>query len=368
MRTHHLDHNATTPVDERVLECFVAVERDCPANPGSLHAPGRRARAVVEDARARIAAALRCAADDVFFTSGGTESNNLAVRGLGDPSLPVLCAELEHPSVLVPAQQRGTLLWGVGPDGRAIVAAPAGPVGLVAVVHGQNEVGTLQDVASAADLAAGLGVPLHVDAAQTLGRVDLAPVVAVAHSLSLSPHKCGGLRGIGVLLARSGGAGLRPLLMGGGQEHGIRPGTQSAALCASAALCTELAVAEQAGRAQAMAAARDAFLAALAGTGVAHRVLTPAASLPNTLMVHFPGVDGRTLLPALDLAGIQASQGSACSSGSPTPPRVLTAMGMEAEAARACVRFSFAARHEIVGAEDAGTTTGRAVLKLQRKS
>ncbi len=367
MRFHHLDHNATTPADPRVLEHFVAVERECPANPGSLHAAGRKARAAVEDARARIAAVLGCAVDDVFFTSGGTESNNLAVRGLGDLSLPVLCAELEHPSVLAPAQHRGYRTWAVDPDGRAVVRAPEGPVGLLALVHGQNEVGTLQDVAAAASLAQELGVPLHVDAAQTLGRVDLGPAVAAATSLSLSPHKCGGLRGIGVLLARGGGAGVRPLLLGGGQEHGMRPGTLSAALCQAAALCIELAVAEQLARAEAMAGARAAFLASLGATDVRHRVLTPSASLPNTLMVHFAGLDGRALLPALDLAGIEASQGSACSSGSPTPPRVLTAMGFDAETARCCVRFSFAARHEIEGAREAGTTTGRIVLKLQRK-
>lgn len=367
MRIHHLDHNATTPADPRVLERFVAVERECPANPGSLHAAGRKARAAVEDARARIAGALGCAVDDVFFTSGGTESNNLAVRGLGDSSLPVLCAELEHPSVLVPAQHRGRRNLAVDPEGRAVVQRPDQPVGLLALVHGQNEVGTLQDVAAAAQLAQELGVPLHVDAAQTLGRVPLAPVVGAATTVSLSPHKCGGLRGIGILLARGGGAGLRPLLLGGGQEHGLRPGTQGAALCQGAALSVELAVEEQLVRAEAMAAARAAFVAALAATEARHRVLTPAASLPNTLMVQFPGLDGRTLLPALDLAGIQASQGSACSSGSPTPPRVLTAMGLDADTARSCVRFSFAPRHEIMDAREAGTTTGRVVARLQRK-
>lgn len=367
MLVHHLDHNATTPADPRVLECFVAVERECPANPGSLHGAGRKARAAVEDARARIAEALGCAVDDVFFTSGGTESNNLAVRGLGDPELPVLCAELEHPSVLAPAEQRGMVALAVDAFGCAIVAAPARPVGMVALVHGQNEVGTLQDTTGAARLAHELGVPLHVDAAQTLGRVALDEVVAAATTVSLSPHKCGGLRGIGVLLARGGGAGLGPILLGGGQEHGLRPGTQSAALCQAAALSIELAVREQVVRASTMAAARDAFLAALAATGVRHRVLTPAASLPNTLMLQFPDVDGRSLLPSLDLAGIEASQGSACSSGSPTPPRVLTAMGLGAGTARSCVRFSFAARHEIMGAGDAGTTTGRVVARVQRK-
>jgi cysteine desulfurase len=360
---HHLDHNATTPVDPRVLERFLAVERECPGNPGSLHTSGRAARACVEAARQQVAAALGRPATDVLFVAGGTEANNVAVLGSGDPALPILLSECEHPSVMEPARARGSVSWPVDGTGAVRVADPDRPVGLVCLVHGQNEVGTLQPVAAAGELARKLSVPLHVDAAQTLGRVPLGPVLDQATTLALSLHKAGGLRGSGVLIARGGGTGLRPLLLGGGQERGLRPGTVSPALAAASALAIELACREQEVRAVAMARARAAFLDAL--RQVRHEVLTPlASSLPNTLMLCFPGVDGRTLLPALDLAGVEASQGSACSSGSPMPPRVLLAMGLDSARARACVRFSFAASHDPDEARAAGLLVARAIARL----
>jgi cysteine desulfurase len=365
-----LDHNAGTPVDPRVLERFLEVERRCPGNPASLHAPGRHARAEVEAARERIAGALGVAAADVLFTSGGTEANNLAVHGLGAPDLPVLLAAVEHPSVREPAVRRGVVEWAVGPDGRACITAPPGPVGLVCLVHGQSEVGTLQDVVAAAGLANKIGAPLHVDAAQTLGRVDLREPLAVAASVSLSPHKAGGLRGCGVLVVRGAAERLRPLLHGGGQERGLRPGTVAPALAAATALAIELAVQEQPARAGRMLAARTAFWQVLAGTpsGSGCRVLTPPASLPNTLMVAVSGIDGRSLLPALDLAGIAISQGSACSSGSPLPPRVLLAMGLAAPAARSCVRVSFGRDDDRASGARAGAAFAAVVHRLQKKN
>lgn len=367
-RVLFLDHNAGAPVDERVLAHFAVVERDCPGNPSSVHGVGRRARAVVEDARERIAAALAVRGDDVLFVSGGTEANNLAVLGLGEPGAPVLLAAVEHPSVREPAALRGTLAWAVDASGCAIVAEPEGKPGLVALVHAQSEVGSLQPVAEAAQLAQRLGVPLHVDAAQTLGRVPLHDVVRLADSVSLSPHKCGGLRGAGVLVVREAERALRPLLRGGAQEHGLRPGTTSPSLAAATAVAVELAVREQPVRAASMARARDAFVRELARAAPPHRLLTPQEALPNTAMVAFVGVDGRNLLPAIDLAGVAASHGSACSSGSPQPPRVLLAMGLDESEARACVRFSFGAGLDDELAREAARRVAAAVARAQKKN
>jgi cysteine desulfurase len=234
-------------------------------------------------------------------------------------------------------------------------------------VHGQSEVGTLQPIGDAARLATELRVPLFVDAAQTLGRVPLAPIFETADAVSLSPHKAGGLRGMGVLVVCSS-LGVRPLLLGGGQERGLRPGTMSPALAAATSLAIELAIAEQAERAARMAAARVAFLAGLAEASVdLMRIGDESSCLPNTLMLQFAHLDGRHLLPALDLEGVEASQGSACSSGSPTPPHVLSAMGLDEASARACVRFSFGARHDEAAAFVAGTIAGRVVARLQKK-
>lgn len=363
-----LDHNAGAPVDERVLAHFCEVERECPGNPSSVHATGRRARAVVEDARERIARALGVRADDVLFVSGGTEANNLAVLGLGDPALPVLLAPVEHPSVREPAAQRGAIEWAVDPQGRAVVAEPDARPGLVALVHAQSEVGTLQPVVAAKAIAERLSVPFHIDAAQTLGRVSLRDVVRLADSLSISPHKCGGLRGAGVLVVRDAERALRPLLRGGAQEHGLRPGTTSPSLAAATAVAIELAVAEQPARAERMARARDAFVRELALAAPPHHLLTPQDALPNTAMVAFVGVDGRNLLPAIDLVGVAASHGSACSSGSPQPPRVLLAMGLDEPQARACVRFSFGTALDDELAREAARRVAAAIARAQKKN
>lgn len=337
------DHDAGGPPDPDVLACFVEVQRSTWANPASVHAPGRRARAVLEDARTRIATALGLAPNDVVFTSGGTEAANLAVTGLGPADLPVALSPAEHPAVFEAALRRGVHLWQVDADGAARIEPPPVRVGLLALVHAQSEVGTLQPIASAGALAHELQVPLLVDAAQSLGRVPLDEPLAHGSCLVLSPHKAGGLRGHGVLAGRGLADRLRAVQLGGGQESGLRAGTQSPALAAANALAIERAIAQQHARGAAMRAVRAAFVDELRAQQCAHVVHTPMAnSVPNTVVVEFLGVEGRSLLPALDLAHVHASHGSACSSGSPTPPRILSAMGLDDRRARACVRFSFA--------------------------
>lgn len=362
------DVNAGAPALPGVLAAFVAAERDAPGNPASAHGAGRRARGVLEAARQRIATALGVAAADVVFTSGGTESANLAVHGLGDPGLPVAASAVEHPAVLEAVLLRGLVAWPVGPDAVVQLAAPVRPVGLVCLAHAQGEVGSLQPVDAAAALADSLAVPLFVDAAQTLGRVPLSPVVDSGAVLALSPHKAGGLRGHGVLLGHDLHRRLRPLLRGGGQELGLRPGTQSPSLAAANALAIELAVAEQEVRAARMAAARAELLAGIAASGVAHRVLTPLdRSLPNTAMLAFPGIDGRNLVPTLDLSGVHASHGSACSTGAPTPPAILAAIGLDDATARACVRFSLPWWEEPTRWRDVGVRVGEVIAARQKK-
>lgn len=366
--TWFCDWNAGAPVRPEVLARFLEVEQSCPANPASVHRPGRRARAVLEDARGRIAAALGLTAEDVVFTGGGTEAANLAVTGLGDAALPVLLSPTEHPAVMAPAERRGVQLWSVDEHGVATIEAPSERVGLLALVHAQSEVGTLQPVALAASLAHQLHVPLFVDAAQTLGRVDLRPVLAAGAVMSLSPHKAGGLRAHGVLAGTDLQHQLRPLLLGGGQEFGLRPGSQSPALAAANALAIELAITQREVRAAAMRAVRETFVTTLQTAGCEHRVRTPLAnSVPNTVMIEFCSVEGRSLLPALDLAGVHASHGSACASGAPTPPRVLTAMGLTETAARSCVRFSFGGVESAADVARAAEHTARVVRGLRKK-
>ena len=360
MTRWYLDHNACTPADPRVLHRLHEVEESCPANPGSTHQSGRAARTALEEARGEVAGGLRVPENTVFFVSGGTEANNIAVFGSGEPGLPVLLSAAEHPSVLEAAEQRGCVLLEVDDRAHTRFDKPAQRVGFVCTVHGQNEVGTLQDVGAAHRLASTLGVPLHVDASQTLGRVALDEVLELADSVALSTHKAGGVRGCGVLMARNQ---LRPLLHGGGQESGLRPGTPSPALATATARAVTLAVTECEARSEAMARNRSAFLDAL--RDVPSTLLTPADSLPNTALILFEGLDGRTLLPALDLEGIEASQGSACSAGSPQPPRVLSAMGLSRDQARSCVRFSFSSRSEPDEMTAAASVVARVIRRLR---
>lgn len=365
-RVIDLDHDAGTPVDPRVLDRFLAVERACPGNPSSVHSAGRRARAALEEARAELADALGVAADAVVFLAGGTEANHLAVRGLGDPRLPLLASLVEHKSVLAAAAERGIVRFEVDRCGRAVVQAPGRPVGAIALAHAQGELGTLQPIADAVRLSRELGVPLHVDAAQTLGRVALRPVLDGADTLALSAHKAGGLRGSSALIVL--GRRPRPLITGGGQEGGLRAGTVSPSLAAATARAVALALSEQAARAAAMAASRDAFVAELIGREPCE-VLVPATEcLPNTAMIRFPAVDGRALVLALDLAGVLASHGAACSSGAADPPEILHAIGLAAEEARRCARFSTSAATSIDDAREAARRVARTVAELRTRS
>ncbi len=363
------DFNAGAPVLPEVLAEFVATEQRCPANPASTHAAGRRARGVLEQARERIASLFELPAGDVVFTSGGTEAANMAVRGLGDPKLPVLISDVEHPAIRESAEQRGACKWDIDAHGAAIVTAPTQTIGLVCLVHAQSELGTLQDIGAAIEVARNCDVPVVIDAAQTLGRVGIRELIANDAVVALSPHKAGGLRGHGVLLGRRLESKLQPLMLGGGQEFGLRPGTQSPSLAAANSLAIELAITEQPQRALAMARNCNSFLRGLEGRSCPHRVLTPLTnSVPNTLMLCFDHVEGRNLLPALDLAGVQASHGSACSSGSMTAPKILTAIGFDDARARACVRFSFDWKNRDEECAHVGALVGEVMLRMRKKN
>ena len=360
---YYFDHNACTPVDPRVLERFAKVEAACPGNPGSLHSSGRQARAVVEESRDLVAETLDVLRDSVFFVSGGTEANNTIILGAGDLGRPVLCGPVEHPSVLECAEERGVVSWRVDHTGAVVVAPPDVPVGLVALVHGQNEVGTIQPVTAALTLAGELGVPIHIDASQTLGRWPVLGLTAAANSIAFSTHKAGGLRGMSILVDKN--TNTEPRLIGGGQQLARRPGTEAPGLIAASALALHLAIEEQQARAKAMRAALDAFVAEVRSATA--QLLTPPDSLPNTAMFLFAIPDGRQLLPALDTAYVQASQGSACSSGSPTPPPILNAMGLSEDECRACARFTFSHHTSPRDAADGGRIVKNVVSRLHTR-
>ncbi len=368
MKRIYLDHNATSPLREEVRAAWL--EAAAGGNPSSLHAAGRRARARIDAARERVALALDVDEETVHFTSGGTESNNVALFGSmelpsadGSPAALVTSA-VEHSSVLEPARvlaARGHPLSEVPVDETGRVRLDAletalarAPVRLVSIQAANNEVGTLQPlphVARLLDDVEGARPVLHVDAVQALGRIPLDWGAWKPDLVSFSAHKVGGPPGVGILLAKPT-LGLRPLSYGGGQEGGLRPGTEDVAGIVAAALAIELAVDEQVEYAARCAALVNALHADLVRALPALRVLGPAldtARLPNTLCIAVPAADelddvaraaGKVIVTRLDLEGLEVSAGSACASGSIEPSHVLLAMGCDETTARASVRMS----------------------------
>jgi cysteine desulfurase len=358
MESIYLDHNATTRIDPRVAAAMDECHRAGYGNPASPHHAGRRARRVLEEARDRIAAVLGCRctgpqADRVIFTSGGTEANNLALFGLaGRPPGRIILSSIEHPSVTGPAeqlQQQGFHLQRlpVSMDGVAQVARLrellTEDTRLVSIMLGNNETGVLQPVQEVAALCAPAGVPVHTDAVQIVGKVPVNFQQLNVTALSLTAHKFHGPVGVGALVVRSE-VPLRPLLWGGFQQAGLRPGTESVALAVGLQRALELWQQESEERTTRMASLRNLLERSLCSE-FPELVINGAQAprLPHTANLAFPGMDRQTLLMALDLVGVACSTGSACASGSSEPSPVLQAMGLPPAVIHSALRFSLGA-------------------------
>ncbi|MEQ1891129.1 MAG: cysteine desulfurase family protein [Planctomycetota bacterium] len=357
-RRIHLDHNSTTPQRPEARARLLELLELGLGNPSSLHTPGRRARAWVDDARAQAAAALGVQEDEIFFTSGATEANNLALFGLLEARgarARVVTTPVEHSSVLAPARRlaaRGHPLElapvdaGGLPDPEELLSLARAPgTALVSVGAANNETGACPDLAL---LAAGLPTTgarplLHSDAVQAIGRIPFRPMDLGLDLASLSGHKFGAGMGAGILWKRRG-VTLEPRAFGGGQELDLRPGTENVPAIAACALALELAVREQAEVARRNAAlARELWrglVACLPGVRLIGPPLDSPRRLPNTLCVLVPGTDGKVLVTRLDLAGLEISAGSACASGSVEPSHVLVALGLARDEARSGLRLS----------------------------
>ncbi|MER7456272.1 cysteine desulfurase family protein [Micromonospora sp. NPDC126480] len=355
----YLDHAATTPMLDEALEAYVATAREV-GNASSLHAAGRRARRRVEESRERVAAALGARPSEVIFTGGGTESDNLAVKGVfwarraADPRRTrVVASAVEHHAVLdavdwLVAQEGADVgLLPVDPVGRvdparlrAELDAHAAEVAVVTTMWANNEVGTVQPVAELAAVAAGYGVPFHTDAIQAIGQVPVDFAASGVSALTVTGHKLGGPAGVGALvLARDVAA--TPLLHGGGQERDVRSGTLDAAGIVAFAVAVETAVKSQQEYAARVAALRDELVERVR-RAVPEAVFNgdPAERLPGNAHFSFPGCEGDALLLLLDAQGIACSTGSACSAGVAQPSHVLLAMGADDARARSSLRFT----------------------------
>ena len=351
MERVYLDHAATTPLDPAVLEAMMPYLTEVHGNPSSLHASGRRARRGVEEARERVAAVMGVRPKQVLFTSGATEADNLALRGLlAGRRGALVTSPLEHAAVLRTAERlavEGVSVVHVrhGPGG-AIgggevreALARAGSAALVSLMLVNNETGVLLDAPAAAQAAHEAGTLFFCDAVQGLGVEDVSLPALGADAAAVSAHKVGGPKGVGALVLGPG-LEVEPIMRGGSQERGMRPGTHAVAAIVGMGAAVELAESrrqEHRARLAALRAELEALLLRVPGVSV------NGAEAPRSVKhvnVSVEGVDGETLLMALDDAGVEVSAGSACAAGSLEPSHVLLALGLSPRAAKASVRFS----------------------------
>lgn len=357
----YLDHAATTNLLPEVKSLLME-QLGVAANPSSLHESGRKARQQVEEARERIAKAINVRASEIFFTAGGTESDNIAIKGLHwarqrDAKRPIiLISAVEHHAVLDPAKwlaDRGEAILEFIPVdqlgridmqwlGRKLETS-ADQISLISVMWANNEIGTVQPIAEVVQLAARYLIPTHTDAVQALGTLPIDLTTVPVAAFTASGHKIGALHGTGFLMLRTG-IKVEPLQHGGNQERDVRSGTLNAAGAQALALAVELAVARQAAHARRLSELRDELVSQVK-VAVPDAVYNgdPVDRLPGNAHFSFFGAEGDAMLMLLDAHGVQVSTGSACSVGIPQPSHVLIAMGMDTVKAKSSLRFSLGA-------------------------
>ncbi|MEZ6094174.1 MAG: cysteine desulfurase family protein [Pirellulaceae bacterium] len=353
----YLDFNSTTPIDESVAQRIHDVHRMQWMNPSSQHQTGQAARRFIEDAKQnclRLIGAKRDTfpADEMYFTSGGTESNNLAVLGMTRHGQQLIISDVEHPSVAEAANEaarRGALVRRIPVDSNGVIRLEklgelleSAQTSLVSVIWVNNETGVIQPVDQIAELCRMHQVPLHLDAVQAVGKIPVHFRQCGADLLTITPHKFYGPRGIAGLVAKPG-IQLTPFIFGGHQQLDIRPGTLDAALISGMELSLEKAVTSQQDHWNQLLDFRSHFLERLYAECTVEVFVNGDLNLcsPHTLNLSFPGIERQTLLLAGDVAGLAFSTGSACSSGSSEPSPVLVAMGLGQRRVESAIRLSF---------------------------
>ena len=347
----YLDNNSTTPMLPAVWEAMRPYLTENAGNPASSHGVGRRTRKALEDARERTAALLDAYPDELIFTSGATEANNLALFGLaGNPPGQLVGTPIEHPCVIEPLKrlaQSGFVLGWLGVDRDGVVRTDLLPellrtdTRLVTVMLANHETGSIQPVKALRAQVAG-EIPFHCDAAAAAGKIPVHFHELGVTTLTISAHKFHGPPGIGALLVGRQ-THLQPQLWGGHQQQGRRPGTEPVALAVGLATALELAVRDMQDRSRHIVMLRERFLNILHAGAAPVVVNGPADGLPSTLNISFPGCRADVLLMNVDLGGVACSTGSACSSGSLLPSPVLQAMAVPEDVLNSAMRFSFSA-------------------------
>lgn len=385
MRRIYLDHTATTPLDERVFEAMRPFFSGTFGNASSVHAFGREAKSALEQARGTIADAIGAQSGEVFFTSGGTESDNFAIRGIAHAARTkgknhIITSAAEHHAVLEPCEvlkEGGFEVTILPVDSHGVVSpqyvrdAITDRTCLVSIMHANNEVGSVSSIKKIAAAAHERGVPVHTDAVQCLGKIPVDVRDVGADLMTLSAHKLYGPKGIGALYVKRG-TELEPLLHGGGQERGKRPGTENVPLAVGFAKAVELALAEMPVEMTRLASLRDALQSRIVAEFPAAIVNGyPADRLPNILNISFDSgkirLEGEMLVMNMDLEGVAVTSGSACTSGSMQPSHVLLAMGRDAQTAKATLRFAFGRSNTAQDVDSVMESLHTVVGRMQQK-
>lgn len=353
----YFDHNATTPVDPMVAETMARVMTEEFGNASSVHHFGQRAKAVLDEARSSVAALIGAELSEIVFTSGGTESDNFALRGVAEALEPtgrrhLIASSIEHEAVLVTLRalaRRGwrTTLLPVGASGilnpQALADALTDDTAIVSVMHANNEIGTIQPIAELARLAHAKGALLHTDAVQSIGKIPVDVRALGVDLLSLSAHKFNGPKGAGALWIKRG-ARVTAMLTGGKHERSRRAGTENVPAIAGLGVAARLAAKKLTADSPRLAALRnrleEAILAGVPGTAINGN---REPRVPNTTNISFEAIEAESLLIALDLEGVAVSTGSACSSGTLEPSHVLRAMGLPSPRTQNSIRLSLGA-------------------------
>jgi tRNA (5-methylaminomethyl-2-thiouridylate)-methyltransferase len=374
----YLDHNATTPPAPEVLDAVADALRDLPGNPSSTHAAGRAARAAIEAARGDVAALLGASPEEIVFTSGGTEGNDLALGGLlraarGPAGRPhVVSSPIEHPSVLgaLATADVDLTLVPVGPDGtidpEALRAALRPGTALVTLALANHEIGNVYDVAVLATIARAAGALVHADAVQAAGKISIDVAVLGVDALTISAHKVHGPKGVGAVFIRRG-APFEPATRGGHQERERRAGTENVAGIVGFGVAARLARAELAASATRISDLRDRLEARLREIPGFRRHGAPRAALPGTLNVGFRDAPGQLVAAALDLEGVAVSTGAACTSGSVDPSPVLLALGLAREDAASALRFGLGRATTVDEIDRAAALVAEVVARVRRR-
>lgn len=360
----YLDNAASAPVCQSAAQAAMPFLTAC-ANPSAIHTAGRSARLAIIRAREQCAAALYCAAEEIFFTSGGTESNNMAIFSACHSSgRHIVTTAIEHPSVLnacAELERRGFEVTYLSPDSSGIVSAKSvcdairQDTALVSVMAANNEIGTLQPVAAIGEICRKKGVPFHCDAVQAAGNIPLDLQELNVDMLSVSAHKLGGFQGSGLLFVRRGTA-ISPLIFGGGQERGMRSGTENTAGIVALGAAMEASCSDLREKAEKIATLRDQLISLLLEIPDCRLNGSAEKRLCGNVNVSFRGVEGESLVLNLDLEGICASSGSACAGGSGKPSHVLKALGLPDEWIDSSLRLTLSEHNtaeEIILAADA---------------